>query len=150
LDPYTVGAHLLGVANDVVDDWMNAMSCCSTTLRSYAVWRRDDGSPNTVAALLHSVVKSPCTVAYPLCVTSRLAPYYHRPAVSISCTHLMLPIRHIWLSCMHLMHCLLPVPDEVMMRLMSGILRTHGHASEAGGSDRVSRPAEYFPFACGS
>jgi hypothetical protein len=45
--------------------------------------------------------------------------------------------------------CLLRVPGEVMMSLMSGPLGTCGHASEAGGPDRVSRLAEYFSFACG-
>jgi hypothetical protein len=47
------------------------------------------------------------------------------------------------------MRCLLHVPGEVMMSLMSGILGTHGHASEVGGPSRVSRPAEYFHFVCG-
>jgi hypothetical protein len=47
------------------------------------------------------------------------------------------------------MRYLLRVPGEIMMSLMSGALGTCGHASEAGGPDRVSRPAEYFPFACG-
>jgi hypothetical protein len=51
----------------------------------------------------------------------------------------MLPIRRVWLSCMHLMHYLLRVPGEVMMILMSVILGTHEHASEAGGPSQVSR-----------
>jgi hypothetical protein len=42
-----------------------------------------------------------------LCVTSRPAPYYHRLAVSMSCMYLMLLIRRVWLSCTHLMCCLL-------------------------------------------
>jgi hypothetical protein len=125
------------------------MPCRSTTSRPRAVWRRVDGSPGTIAALLHSAIESPCTVACPLCVTSRLTLYYHRLVVSMSCTHLMLPIRCVWLSCMHLMHCLLRVSGKVMMSLMSGILGRHGHFSEAGGPNRVSRPAEYFSFACG-
>jgi hypothetical protein len=35
------------------------------------------------------------------------------------------------LSCMHLMCCLLRVPSEAMMSLMSGTLGTRGLASEA-------------------
>jgi hypothetical protein len=53
--------------------------------------------------------------------------------------HLMLPICHVWLSCTHLMRCLLHVPSEVMMIMMSGVLGMHKHASEAGGPGRVSR-----------
>jgi hypothetical protein len=106
------------------------------------VWHRVDRSPETVAALLHIIIESPCTVACPLCVTSRPTPYYHRPDVSISCTLLMLPIRHIWLSCMHLMRYLLCVPGEVMMSPMSGVLGMHGHTSEAGEPSQVGRPAE--------
>jgi hypothetical protein len=128
---------------------MNVMSCRSATSHPCDVWRRDDRSLGTVAALLHSVVESPCTIACPLCVTSRPAPYCCRPVMSISCMHLMLHIRHVWMSCTHLMRCLLHVSSEIMMILMSGILGTHDHASEAGGPIRVSRPAEYFPFACG-
>jgi hypothetical protein len=63
--------------------------------------------------------------------------------------HLMLHIHLAWLSCTHLMHCLLHVSDEVMMSLMSDVLGTHEHTSEVGGSGRVSKPAEYSPFACG-
>jgi hypothetical protein len=125
------------------------MSCRSTTSCPCAVWRQVDGSTGTVAALLHNVIESPYTIVCSLCVTSRLAPYCRRPAVSMSCTHLMQHICCIWLSCTHLMRCLLRVPGEVMMSLMSGVLGKHGHTSEAGGLDRVSRSAEYFPFACG-
>jgi hypothetical protein len=50
---------------------------------------------------------------------------------------------------MHLMCYLLHVLGEVMMSLLSGILGTHGHASETGGPGQVSRPAEYSPFPCG-
>jgi hypothetical protein len=63
--------------------------------------------------------------------------------------HLMLHIHLAWLSCTHLMHCLLRVPDEVMMSLMSDVLGMHEHASEVGGFGRVSKLAEYSPFACG-
>jgi hypothetical protein len=35
------------------------------------------------------------------------------------------------LSCMHLIRCLLCMPREAMMSLMSGAIRTHGHTSEA-------------------
>jgi hypothetical protein len=149
LDPYTVGAHSLGVANDVIDDGMNVMSCRYATSRPSTVCRRDDRSPSTIAALLHSIIKSPYTITCPLCVASRPALYYHHPVVSMSYTHLMLPIHHIWLSYTHLMLCLLRVAGEVMMRLMSSVLGMHGHASKACGSGRVSRPTEYFPFACG-
>jgi hypothetical protein len=62
----------------------------------------------------------------------------------------MLLIYHVWLSCTHLIRCLLRVPSEVMMSLMSGVSETHGHASEVDGPNRVSRPVEYFPFACGT
>jgi hypothetical protein len=125
------------------------MSYRSATSRPCTVWRRVDGSPDTVAALLHSTIESPCTVACSLCETSRLAPYCHRLVVSMSCTYLMLPIRCVWLSYTYLMRCLLHVDGEVMMSLMSGVLEMHGHASKAGGPSWVSRSAEYFPFACG-
>jgi hypothetical protein len=123
------------------------MSCRSTTSHPCAVWRRDDGSPDTVEALLHNIIKSPYIVACPLCMTSRPASCCRHRAVSMSYTYLMLPIRRVWLSYMHLMRYLLRMSGKVMMGLMSGVLRTHRHASEAGGPDRVSRPAEYFPFA---
>jgi hypothetical protein len=67
----------------------------------------------------------------------------------MSYMHLMLPIRLVWMSYTHLMRCLLHVPGEIMMNLMSGVSGMHGHASEVGGPNRVSRPAEYFLFACG-
>jgi hypothetical protein len=97
MDPYTVGAPLPRVANDDVDDRMNTMSCRFATSRLCAVWHRVDGSLSTAVASLHSGVESPYTVACPLRVTSRSALYYRRPTVSISCTHLMLAICHIWL-----------------------------------------------------
>jgi hypothetical protein len=123
------------------------MSRRSATYRPYVVWHRVDGSPGIIAALLHCIIESPYTIAYPLCVISRLASYCRRLAESMSCMHLMLPICHVWLSCMYLMRCLLHVPSEVMMSLISGPLGMCGHASEEGGPDQVSRLAEYFPFA---
>jgi hypothetical protein len=81
------------------------MSYRSAMSRPCVVWRRVDGSSDTVAALLHSAIESSCTIVCPLCVTGRPALYYHRLAVSM--------------SCMHLMHCLLYVPGVVMMSLMS-------------------------------
>jgi hypothetical protein len=93
------------------------MSCRSVTSRPCVIWRRVDGSPGTVAASLHSGVKSRCTVAYPLCVTTRSVSYCRRLAVSMSYTHLMC--------------CLFCVAGEAMMCLMSGALRTHWHASKA-------------------
>jgi hypothetical protein len=126
------------------------MSYCSATSRPCAVWHRVDGSPDTITALVHNAVKSPCTVACSLCVTSRHAQYYRRLGVSISSTHLMLPICRIWLTCTHLMCCVLHVLGEVMISLMSGVLGMHMHASEAGGPNQVFRPTEYFPFACGT
>jgi hypothetical protein len=57
---------------------------------------RVDGSPDTVAASLHHDIMSPCTVACLLCVTSRSVLYCHRPAVSMSYTHLILAIRCVW------------------------------------------------------
>jgi hypothetical protein len=59
---------------------------------------RVDGSPGTVAASLHRGIKSPCTVACPLRVSSRSTPYCHRPAVSMYCTYLILAIRCVWLG----------------------------------------------------
>jgi hypothetical protein len=97
LDPYTVRAPYLGVANDNVDDQMNAMSYRSATSRSCMVWHQVDGSPGIVAASLHRGVESSCTVAYLLRVFSRSAPYYCRPAMSLSCAHLMLVIHRVWL-----------------------------------------------------
>jgi hypothetical protein len=85
------------------------MSCRSAMSRPYVVWRRVDGSPDIVAALLHNDSESPCTVAWPLCVTSWSAPYCHCLDVSIYFTHLM--------------RCLLRVPRDVMMSLMSGVSR---------------------------
>jgi hypothetical protein len=128
---------------------MNAMSCRSATSHPCTIWHRVDGSPVTVAALLHSTIEPPCSVVCPLCVTSRPTPYCPRLDVPMSCMHLMLPIHRVWLSCTHLMCCLLHVPGEVMMSLMSGILGTYGHTSEASGPNQVSRSAKYFPFACG-
>jgi hypothetical protein len=116
-----------------VDDRMNTMSCRSATSRPCVVWRRVDGSPDTVTALLHSDSESPCTIVASFCVTSRHALHCCRLPVSMSCTHLMLLIRHVWLPCTHLMRFLLCVSDEVMMSLMSGVLGTHGHTSEVGG-----------------
>jgi hypothetical protein len=115
----------------------------SVMLHPCAVWHRVDGLPGTVAALLHSVVESPCTVACPLCVTSRPAPYCRHLAASMSCTHLMLPIYHIWLSCTHLMHCLLHVAGKVMMSLMSDVL---GSRLRGWWASRISRPVKYFFF----
>jgi hypothetical protein len=126
------------------------MSCCSTTSHPCAVWHQIEGSPDTVAALLHSAIESPCTLACMLCMTGRPALYYHHLAMSMSCMYLMLPICHVWLPYTHLMRCLLCVPGEVMMSLMSDIMGIHRHDSKVGGPCRVSRPAEYFPFACGS
>jgi hypothetical protein len=123
------------------------MSCRSATSHPCAVWRQDDGLPNTVAALLHNIIKSPYIVACPLCMTSRLASCCRRHDVSMSYTYLMLPIRRVWLSYMYLLRYLLRMSGKVMMGLMSDVLRMHRHASEASGPDRVSRPAEYFPFA---
>jgi hypothetical protein len=113
----------------------------SVMLHPCAVWHRVDGLPGTVAALLHSVVESPCTVACPWCVTSRPAPYCRHLAASMSCTHLMLPIYHIWLSCTHLMHCLLHVAGKVMMSLMSDVL---GSRLRGWWASRISRPVKYF------
>jgi hypothetical protein len=124
------------------------MSCRSTTSRPCAIWHWVDGLPDTVAALLHSDNESPFTVARSLCVTSRPALYYCRLAVSMSCSHLMLPVHHVWLSCMHLMRRLLCVPGEVMMSPMLGILGTHGHALEVGGPSRVSRQVEWCTPLC--
>jgi hypothetical protein len=93
------------------------MSCRSATSHPCVVWRRVDGSPDTVAASRHNSVKSRCTVAYPLRVTSRSVSYCRRLAVSMSYTHLM--------------RCLLRVLGETMMCLMPGALRTHEHASKA-------------------
>jgi hypothetical protein len=73
------------------------MSCHSTMSRPYAIWRRIDESHDTIASLLHNNVESPCTVACPLCVINRPALYCRRPAVSISCTHLILFIHIVWL-----------------------------------------------------
>jgi hypothetical protein len=95
--PYTIGAPLLGGVNDDVDDRMNAMSCHSATSCPCAVWHRVDGSPGNIAVSLHNGVESTCSVTYKLRVTSRSTSYYHRPGVSISCIHLMLAIRRIWL-----------------------------------------------------
>jgi hypothetical protein len=72
------------------------MSCRSTTSLPYKVWRRVDGSPGTIAALLHNGIESPCTVICPLRMTSRSLSYYHCPAMSMSCMHLMLAIHHVW------------------------------------------------------
>jgi hypothetical protein len=108
------------------------MSYRSTTSRPCAVWRRVDGSPGTVAALLHSDSELLYIVACLLCVTSRPTPYCRCLAVSMSCMYLMLSIHHVWLSCMYLMCYLLRVPGVVMMSLMSSISETHRHDSKAG------------------
>jgi hypothetical protein len=81
------------------------------------VWHWVDGSHGTIAASLHRDVESSYTVDCPLHGTSKSPPYCHCHAVSMSCTHLM--------------HCLLRVPGEAMMSLVSGALGMHGHASEA-------------------
>jgi hypothetical protein len=73
------------------------MSYRSSTSCPCVVWCRIHGSPNTVAALLHNGVESPYIVAYPLRVTSRSAPYYRCPTISMSCMLLMLVTRHIYL-----------------------------------------------------
>jgi hypothetical protein len=80
---------------------------------------RVDGSPGIVATSLHRGIRSHHTVACPLRVTSRSAPYCRRPAASISCTHLMRYLHR--------------VPDQAMMSLMSGVLGAHGHAPGAEG-----------------
>jgi hypothetical protein len=104
---------------------MNAMS------RPYVVWHRVDGSLGTVAASLHSGVESPCTVACPLHMTNRSTPYYHHPATSMCCTHLILAIRQVWLV-LYTFNVLSTLwPGEAMMSLMSGALGTYGHVSEA-------------------
>jgi hypothetical protein len=73
------------------------MSCRSATSRPCTVWRRIDRSPDTVVASPHSGVESPCTVVYPLHVTSMSALYCCHLDVSMSCTHLMFAIHHVWL-----------------------------------------------------
>jgi hypothetical protein len=73
------------------------MSYRSDTSHPCVVWHRVDRSPSTVAASLHSGVESPYTVACPLCVTNRSVPYCRCPVVSMSCTHLILAIRRVWL-----------------------------------------------------
>jgi hypothetical protein len=55
-----------------------------------------DGSSGTVAAWLRRGVRSPRTIACPLHMSSRSAPYYHRPAASMSCTHLIPTIHCVW------------------------------------------------------
>jgi hypothetical protein len=55
-----------------------------------------DGSPGTVAALLRRDVRSPHTIACPLHMSGRSAPYCHRPIVSMSYMHLMPVIRYVW------------------------------------------------------
>jgi hypothetical protein len=57
---------------------------------------RVDGSPGTVAVSLHHGVRSPRTVACPLHMSSGSVSYYHCSAVSMSCTHLMPTIHHVW------------------------------------------------------
>jgi hypothetical protein len=58
------------------------------------VWA--DGSPVTVAALLHLGFRSPHVVACPLRMSGRSAPYCRRPTTSISCMYLMPVIRYVW------------------------------------------------------
>jgi hypothetical protein len=55
-----------------------------------------DGSPCTVETLLHHGVKSPRTVACPLRMSGRSVPFCHRPAVPMSCMHVMPTIRCVW------------------------------------------------------
>jgi hypothetical protein len=50
------------------------------------------------------------------------------PVVSMSYMILMLLICRIWLPCTYLIRCLLCVPADFMMNLMSDVLGTHGHA----------------------
>jgi hypothetical protein len=57
---------------------------------------RIDRSLGTVAALLRRGVRSPHTVACPLRMSGRYVPYYRRPAMSMSCTHLEPTIRCVW------------------------------------------------------
>jgi hypothetical protein len=57
---------------------------------------RVDGSPGTVVTLLRRGVRSPHTVACPLCMSGRSAPYCRRTTASMSCTHLMPVIRCVW------------------------------------------------------
>jgi hypothetical protein len=112
---------------------MNAMSCRSAKSRPCVVWRRVDGSSSTVAASLHRGIESPCAVAYPLRVTSRSVPYCCCPAVSMSCTYLMLNIRRVWLV-LYVFNALPTLHAcEAMMILMLGALGMHGHTSEAEG-----------------
>jgi hypothetical protein len=67
---------------------------CHIALMRDIVWV--DGSPGTVAALLHCGVSSPRIVACPLRLSSRSVPYYRRPTASIFCTYLMSVIRCVW------------------------------------------------------
>jgi hypothetical protein len=55
-----------------------------------------DGSPGTVATLLHRGIRSPRTVACPLCMLNKSALYCHRAAASMSCTHLIYATRCVW------------------------------------------------------
>jgi hypothetical protein len=73
------------------------MSCRYATSHPCMVWHWVDGSLGTVVVLLHRGVESPCTVAYPLRVTSRYVLYCCHPIVSMSYMHLMLVVRHVWL-----------------------------------------------------
>jgi hypothetical protein len=57
---------------------------------------RVDGSSGTVAALLRRGIRSPRTVACPLCMSSTFASYCRRPVASMSCTYLMSNIRCVW------------------------------------------------------
>jgi hypothetical protein len=69
------------------------MSHRPATSRLCAIWSRSLG---TVAALLHRGISSPHTIACPLHTSGRSAPFYHRPAAPMSCTHLMPVIHCIW------------------------------------------------------
>jgi hypothetical protein len=55
-----------------------------------------DGSPGTLVALLRCGIRSPRTVVCPLHMSNRYTPYCHRPATSMSCTHLMPVMRCVW------------------------------------------------------
>jgi hypothetical protein len=63
---------------------------------------RVDGPPGTVAALLRRGVRLPRTVACPLRMSGRFAPFCLRPAAPMSYTHLMpdiccvLPVTYVF------------------------------------------------------
>jgi hypothetical protein len=99
------------------------MSRCSTIYDIVRV----DGSSDTVAVLLRRDVKSPCTIACPLCISSSSASYRRCPVALMFCMHLMLVIRCVW----HVTYVfnVLPAPRvcKAMMSLMSCVLETYRH-----------------------